>query len=66
MERTRRYSVLTETIGTIIIGLLVPSNNEGLDLADGTAASSPFVIAIKNAGIRSLPSVHLCALAISF
>ncbi|KAF8922361.1 amino acid permease [Mucidula mucida] len=51
--------------GTIIIGLLVPSNNEGLDLADGTAASSPFVIAIKNAGIRSLPSVVNAALLTS-
>ncbi|TFK64955.1 amino acid permease [Pluteus cervinus] len=43
--------------GTFIIGLLVPSNAEGLNLADGTAASSPFVIAIQNAGIKALPSV---------
>ncbi|KAF9036416.1 amino acid permease [Hymenopellis radicata] len=51
--------------GTIIIGLLVPSDNEGLNLADGTAASSPFVIAIKNAGISSLPSVVNAALLTS-
>jgi len=43
--------------GTLIIGLLVPSNSTGLDLANGTAASSPFVIAIQNAGIKALPSI---------
>ncbi|KAG6911818.1 hypothetical protein DXG01_000065 [Tephrocybe rancida] len=43
--------------GTSIIGLLVPYTSKGLDLADGTAASSPFVIAIRNAGIQSLPSI---------
>ncbi|RXW18248.1 hypothetical protein EST38_g7619 [Candolleomyces aberdarensis] len=44
-------------LGTFVIGLLVPSNHPGLDLADGTAASSPFVIAIQSAGIRALPSI---------
>jgi len=43
--------------GTAVIGLLVPSNSPGLDLTDGTAASSPFVIAIQNAGIKALPSI---------
>jgi len=43
--------------GTTVIGLLVPYNAKGLDLASGTAASSPFVIAIQNAGIKSLPSI---------
>lgn len=43
--------------GTAVIGLLVPYTSQGLDLADGTAASSPFVIAIGNAGIKSLPSI---------
>ncbi|KAJ7276106.1 amino acid permease-domain-containing protein [Mycena haematopus] len=33
--------------GVIIIGLLVPSNDSHLNLASGTAASSPFVIAIQ-------------------
>jgi len=42
----------------IVIGLLVPYNSKGLDIADGTAASSPFVIAIQNAGIKALPSVR--------
>ncbi|KAF8807642.1 amino acid permease [Phlegmacium glaucopus] len=43
--------------GTLIIGLLVPSNDTGLDLGSGTAASSPFVIAIKRSGIKALPSI---------
>ncbi|KAG6897340.1 hypothetical protein C0992_002398 [Termitomyces sp. T32_za158] len=44
-------------LGTFIIGLLVPYTSDGLDLASGTAASSPFVIAIENAGIKALPSI---------
>ena len=43
--------------GVIVIGLLVPSNDPRLDIADGTAAASPFVLAINNAGIKVLPSV---------
>ncbi|KAG6901843.1 hypothetical protein C0995_007229 [Termitomyces sp. Mi166 len=44
-------------LGTFIIGLLVPYTSKGLDLTDGTAASSPFVIAINSAGIKALPSI---------
>ncbi|KAG7450323.1 amino acid permease [Guyanagaster necrorhizus] len=51
--------------GTAIIGLLVPSSDSRLNLSDGTAASSPFVIAIKNAGIGGLPSVINAALLTS-
>ncbi|KAJ7781571.1 amino acid permease [Mycena metata] len=43
--------------GVIVIGLLVPSNDPGLNLSTGTAASSPFVIAIQRSGIKSLPSI---------
>ncbi|KAJ7507461.1 amino acid permease [Mycena galericulata] len=43
--------------GVIIIGLLVPSTDPGLNLASGTAASSPFVIAITRSGIKVLPSI---------
>jgi len=43
--------------GVTIIGLLVPSNDNGLNLGDGTAASSPFVIAIQRSGIKALPSI---------
>ncbi|KAF5313268.1 hypothetical protein D9619_003037 [Psilocybe cf. subviscida] len=46
-------------LGTFIIGILVPSNNADLNIKKfkGTAGASPFVIAIKNAGIKGLPSV---------
>jgi amino acid transporter len=45
--------------GVTIIGLLVPSNDPGLALGSGTAAASPFVIAIKRCGIKTLPGVCL-------
>lgn len=49
--------------GTFIIGLLVPSNDPGLDLKDKNAAASPFVIAITRAGISGLPSlINACLL----
>ncbi|KAI0732334.1 amino acid permease [Fomitopsis betulina] len=51
--------------GVIIIGLLVPSNADGLNLETSTAAKSPFVIAIKTAGIKGLPSVINAALLTS-
>ena len=51
--------------GVTIIGLLVPSNDPGLNLAASTAAKSPFVIAIKHAGIDGLPSVINAALLTS-
>ncbi|KAJ7367998.1 amino acid permease [Mycena albidolilacea] len=43
--------------GVIIIGLLVPSTDNDLNLGSGTAASSPFVIAIQRSGIKALPSI---------
>jgi len=43
--------------GVITIGLLVPSNDPGLALGSGTAAASPFVIAIKRCGIKTLPGI---------
>ena len=45
--------------GVTIIGLLVPSNDPGLKLGSGTAAASPFVIAIRRSGIKVLPGVFL-------
>jgi yeast amino acid transporter len=50
--------VLFYILGTLVIGLLVPSNNPDLDLSRKDAASSPFVIAIRTAGIKGLPSVR--------
>ncbi|KAI0344518.1 amino acid permease [Trametopsis cervina] len=51
--------------GVTIIGLLVPSNHPDLALKTSTAAKSPFVIAIKTAGINGLPSVINAALLTS-
>ncbi|PYH94659.1 putative arginine permease [Aspergillus ellipticus CBS 707.79] len=47
-----------------LIGLLVSPSDPSLDLGS-TAAKSPFVIAIKNAGIPALPSVINAALLTS-
>jgi amino acid transporter len=50
-------------LGTLIIGLLVPYNEPRLNLNSHNAASSPFVIAISNAGIKGLPSlINACLL----
>ncbi|GAA5840960.1 hypothetical protein JCM3766R1_005414 [Sporobolomyces carnicolor] len=43
--------------GVFIIGLLVAYDDPALGRADGTALSSPFVIAIDRAGINALPSI---------
>ncbi|GAA6045805.1 hypothetical protein NBRC10513_005213 [Rhodotorula toruloides] len=43
-------------IGTFVMGLIVSPNDPNLTNADGVNAS-PWVIAIKNAGIKGLPSV---------
>lgn len=44
-------------VSLILVGLLVPYNDPSLAKSDGTARYSPFVIAIRNAGISGLPSV---------
>ncbi|KAF8338014.1 amino acid permease/ SLC12A domain-containing protein, partial [Cantharellus anzutake] len=50
--------------GTFVIGWLVPFTDKRLGLTSD-AASSPFVIAISNAGIKGLPSVINAALLTS-
>ncbi|ORX57550.1 amino acid permease [Hesseltinella vesiculosa] len=51
-------------LGTFIIGLLVPSNDPALTNGHGTAAGSPFVIAIERANIKVLPHiVNACLLS---
>lgn len=49
--------LLSTVAGVFIIGLLVAYDDPALGRADGTALSSPFVIAIDRAGIRALPSI---------
>ncbi|KAF9784365.1 general amino acid permease 1 [Thelephora terrestris] len=43
--------------GTLIIGMTVPSNDPRLLRPTGTAAQSPYIIAMERAGIKILPSI---------
>ncbi|KAM9935572.1 hypothetical protein OXX80_004866 [Metschnikowia pulcherrima] len=52
-------------ISLILVGMLVPYNSPELQASDGTARYSPFVIAIRNAGISGLPSVMNVVIMIS-
>ncbi|ODN72883.1 hypothetical protein L202_08306 [Cryptococcus amylolentus CBS 6039] len=52
-------------IGVIIIGMLVPYTDSRLTSGTDNAASSPFVVAIENAGISVLPSIFNAAVLIS-
>ncbi|KAJ5389410.1 Amino acid/polyamine transporter I [Penicillium cataractarum] len=56
--------VLFYVCSAFLIGLLVSPSDPSLDLSS-TAAKSPFVIAIANAGISVLPSIINAALLIS-
>ncbi|CAE6448887.1 unnamed protein product [Rhizoctonia solani] len=50
--------LLFYVLGILVIGLLVPYNStELLNNSGSDASASPFVIAIKTAGIKGLPSV---------
>ncbi|KAF7316516.1 Amino acid permease/ SLC12A domain-containing protein [Mycena indigotica] len=44
-------------LGILIVGMLVRSTDSDLLQSTGDAASSPFVLAMKRVGIKSLPSV---------
>ncbi|BGP00891.1 hypothetical protein NBRC10513v2_001015 [Rhodotorula toruloides] len=57
--------VLFYVCSVTVIGLLVSSADPRLNLSDGTAASSPFVIAVKDAGIKALPSIVNAAILTS-
>jgi len=52
-------------LGVFILGLICPSNADGLTSGLGTAASSAWVIAIKLASIKALPSIINAALLTS-
>lgn len=50
-------------VGTLLIGMIIDPRNLALISGSGNANSSPFVIAIKEAGISALPSiVNACIL----
>lgn len=58
--------LLFYVLGIFIIGLLVPYNsNELLNNSGSDASASPFVIAIKTAGIKGLPSIINAVILIS-
>jgi amino acid transporter len=58
--------LLFYVLGIFIIGLLVPYNSdELLNNSNSDASASPFVIAIKTAGIKGLPSVINAVILIS-
>ncbi|CCH42990.1 Proline-specific permease [Wickerhamomyces ciferrii] len=44
-------------IGSLVIGIMVPSNNKQLLNGSSTASASPFVIGIQNVGIKGLNHV---------
>jgi len=44
-------------LGIFVISLIVPYNDPRLLSDTGNAASSPFTIAVSNAGIKVLPSI---------
>lgn len=51
--------------GSLLIGMIVPSNHPDLVNQNANAASSPWVIAIKTAGIQVLPSIVNAAIITS-
>lgn len=44
-------------LSTLAIGIICQSNSKDLTSSNGTANASPWVIAIRNAGISALPSI---------
>ncbi|KAI9362010.1 amino acid permease [Zopfochytrium polystomum] len=52
-------------LGVFVIGLLVASDDPDLNIGGSTAASSPFVIGIKRAGIKYLPDIINAAILTS-
>ncbi|KAF8273091.1 general amino acid permease 1 [Lactarius quietus] len=49
--------VIFYILGILITGMLVPYDDPNLLNGKGTASQSPYVIAIRRAGIRTLPSI---------
>jgi amino acid transporter len=52
-------------LGALLIGLIVDPRNDGLVSGTGNANSSPWVIAIRQAGIAALPSIVNACILIS-
>ncbi|KAK8847706.1 hypothetical protein IAR55_005565 [Kwoniella newhampshirensis] len=52
-------------VGALMIGMTIPYNDPNLSSGSGNANSSPWVLAIKNAGIPALPSIINAAILTS-
>ncbi|CCM02644.1 uncharacterized protein FIBRA_04748 [Fibroporia radiculosa] len=62
-----RRNIAKAILGIVITGMLVPYNDPSLLSTTGTAAESPYVIAIERAGIKVLPSfVNACVFTSAF
>lgn len=61
MPRAAKHIFVRVTVfyllSLFIVGLIVPSNDPKLLASTGNAASSPFIIAAENAGVKVLPSI---------
>ena len=55
--RRRTHRPLATVCGVLIMGMIVNPTNPDLLTPGGTGAASPWVIAIRSAGIKGLPSV---------
>jgi len=65
-DRAFRRITLFYVINLLLIGLIVPSNDPNLlNASNSSTKFSPFVIAIKEAGIQGLPSVFNAVITIS-
>lgn len=60
------FRILVLYLGSILaIGVICPSNEEGLTSGESGAGSSPFVLGIRRAGIQALDSVINAAILTS-
>ena len=57
IKRVFARIVLFYCLSVLIVGMLVPSNDDRLGNYSGTAATSPFVLAASAAGLNGVPSL---------
>ncbi|WWD21799.1 hypothetical protein CI109_106287 [Kwoniella shandongensis] len=64
-QRVTYRIVIFYLVGAVLIGMIIPYNDARLSSGSGNANSSPWVLAIKNAGIPVLPSIVNAAILTS-
>ncbi|CAR28992.1 ZYRO0F16654p [Zygosaccharomyces rouxii] len=57
IKRTLWRILIFYIFSLLFVGLLVPFNDHGLQDSRSYAASSPFILAIKNSGTKALPDI---------